>query len=53
VNNLEGAIEAAKRIPQLSRERCREIFDQRFTAAQMAEAYIAAYHRLREASVAS
>jgi len=46
VNNLEGAVEAAKRIHQLSRERCREIFDERFTAAHMAEAYIDAYERL-------
>jgi len=47
VNNLEGAVEAARRIPHLSRERCREIFDQRFTAARMAEGYLAAYERLQ------
>src|SRR5690606_18401115 len=50
VRELEDAIEAARRIPELSRERCREVFDQRFTARRMAADYVAVYERLIESS---
>jgi len=46
VEELEDAVEAVRRIPELSRKRCREIFDQRFTAAQMAHDYVQVYERL-------
>src|SRR3954468_22969998 len=32
VEALEDAVEAVRRVPQLSRKRCREIFEKRFTA---------------------
>ena len=48
VNELEDAIAAARRIPELSRKRCREIFEQRFTATRMAEDYVRIYRRLIE-----
>ena len=46
VEGLEGAVEAARRIPKLSRKRCREVFEQRFTATRMANDYVRAYERL-------
>ena len=46
VEGLEDAVEAVRRVPELSRKRCREIFDQRFTAARMARDYVHLYERL-------
>ncbi|MBO0695171.1 MAG: glycosyltransferase family 4 protein [Verrucomicrobia bacterium] len=46
VEGLEGAVEAARRIPKLSRKRCREVFEQRFTATRMAHDYVRVYERL-------
>ena len=46
VEGLEDAVEAVRRVPELSRKRCREIFDQRFTAARMAHDYVHLYERL-------
>jgi glycosyltransferase involved in cell wall biosynthesis len=48
VTELEDAIAAAKRVPELSRKRCREIFEQRFTAGRMAHDYLRVYQRLIE-----
>jgi len=48
VKGLEEAVEAVWRVPKLSRERCREIFAQRFTAARMAGDYLRVYERLIE-----
>ena len=48
VETLEGALSAARRIPALSRERVREVFDQRFTAARMASDYLDVYERVIE-----
>src|SRR5882762_421746 len=48
VNELEDAIAAARRIPELSRRRCREMYEQRFTAARMARDYLRVYERLIE-----
>ena len=48
VNELEDAIAAARRIPELSRKRCREMYEQRFTAARMARDYLRVYERLIE-----
>jgi glycosyltransferase involved in cell wall biosynthesis len=44
--NLEQAIEATKRVHMLDRRTCRKRFDERFTAARMAEEYIQLYRRL-------
>ena len=46
VQELEGAVEATRRIPKLSRKRCREVFEQRFTATRMADDYVRVYERL-------
>jgi glycosyltransferase involved in cell wall biosynthesis len=46
VEELEDAVEAALRIPKLSRKRCREVFEQRFTVTRMANDYLRAYERL-------
>jgi glycosyltransferase involved in cell wall biosynthesis len=46
VEGLESAVAAVRRISELSRKRCREVFEQRFTATRMATDYIAAYERL-------
>lgn len=46
VTDLEDAIEAARRIPELSRARCREVFEQRFTVGRMAADYMQVYGRL-------
>src|SRR6266699_2816403 len=48
VSELEDAIAAARRIPELSRRRCREMYEQRFTAARMARDYLRVYERLIE-----
>jgi len=48
VDELEDAIAAARRIPELSRRRCREMYEQRFTAARMARDYLRVYERLIE-----
>jgi glycosyltransferase involved in cell wall biosynthesis len=46
VEALEDAVEAVRRVPELSRKRCREIFEQRFTATRMAHDYVRVYKRL-------
>jgi glycosyltransferase involved in cell wall biosynthesis len=46
VKGLEDAVEAVLRVPELSRKRCREIFEQRFTATRMAKDYVRVYERL-------
>jgi glycosyltransferase involved in cell wall biosynthesis len=46
VEELEDAVEAARRVPKLSRKRCREVFEQRFTATRMANDYVRVYERL-------
>jgi glycosyltransferase involved in cell wall biosynthesis len=46
VNELKDALEAARRVPELSRKRCREVFEKRFTATRMAHDYVQVYGRL-------
>ena len=46
VEELEDAVEAVRRVPELSRARCREVFEERFTAARMARDYVQVYERL-------
>lgn len=46
VTNQDAAIRAARNVGSLDRKRCREVFEQRFTAAHMAENYLAAYQRV-------
>jgi len=46
VKGLEDAIEAVRRVPELSRVRCRKVFEKRFTAARMASNYLEVYKRV-------
>ncbi len=46
VKEVEGATEAVRQVPQLSRVRCRQVFEKRFTAAGMASNYLQAYERV-------
>jgi len=46
VDGLENAVEAVRRVPELSRRRCREVFEKRFTAARMARDYVQVFKRL-------
>jgi glycosyltransferase involved in cell wall biosynthesis len=48
VTDLEDAIAAARRVPELSRKRCRDIFEHRFTARRMAQDYLRVYQCLIE-----
>ena len=45
-DDLDEAIEATRRIQTLDRRVCRRTFEERFTAAHMAEEYIELYRRL-------
>ena len=42
----EAEVEIVRRVPELSRRGCREVFEKRFTAARMAEDYLRLYKRL-------
>ncbi len=46
VDSLDEAVQAAERVPSLSRRRCREVFEQRFSVARMTRDYLALYGRL-------
>ncbi len=54
VRNVDEAVSAVKEVPSLSRKRCREVFEERFTVSRMAEDYVTIYQRLiRERSLRS
>jgi glycosyltransferase involved in cell wall biosynthesis len=46
VHSLEDAVEAVRHVAQLSRQRCREVFERRFTASRMARDYVQQFERL-------
>lgn len=46
VHDVREAAEAVKRVGELDRDRCRERFEERFTARRMAEDYVAVYEQL-------
>ena len=48
VEALDDAIQTVRRVPELSRKRCREVFEKRFTAARMARDYVQVFKRLIE-----
>jgi glycosyltransferase involved in cell wall biosynthesis len=52
VHDLEEAVRAAEQILTLDRWRCRQRFEERFSAARMARDYLASYQRLVEAALA-
>ena len=49
VKDVAAAAAAVKNVSRLSRQRCRQVFEQRFTAERMARDYIAVYERLLRA----
>jgi glycosyltransferase involved in cell wall biosynthesis len=46
VHGSEDAVEAVRHVAHLSRERCREVFERRFTATRMAHDYVQQFERL-------
>jgi len=44
-NNVEDAAEAVHNVPELSRARCRKVFEKRFTVTRMARDYVKIYKR--------
>jgi glycosyltransferase involved in cell wall biosynthesis len=46
VENEEQAAQAVGRVPELSRRRCRKVFEKRFSAARMARDYLRVYRKL-------
>jgi glycosyltransferase involved in cell wall biosynthesis len=46
VRGVEEAAAAVRRVPELSRKRCREVFEERFTVVRMARDYLRVYERL-------
>jgi glycosyltransferase involved in cell wall biosynthesis len=46
VEGMQDAVEAVRQVAQLSRKRCREVFEQRFTATRMAHDYVQQFERL-------
>jgi len=48
VQGLEDAVKAVESVHTLSRKRCREVFEERFTATRMTRDYLSIYQRLLE-----
>jgi glycosyltransferase involved in cell wall biosynthesis len=46
VTELEDAIDAVRRVPDLSRAHCREVFEKRFTVSRMTRDYVKLYTRI-------
>jgi glycosyltransferase involved in cell wall biosynthesis len=49
VDSVEEAIAAVRRVSEISRQRCRQIFDERFSVNRMAADYLAIYQQLAAA----
>jgi glycosyltransferase involved in cell wall biosynthesis len=47
VDSVEDAVEKLKRVPELSRENCRRVFEERFSARRMAKDYLSIYARIQ------
>jgi glycosyltransferase involved in cell wall biosynthesis len=46
IQDIEEAVKAVEKIPSISRRRCREVFEKRFTASRMAQEYLSLYQQL-------
>lgn len=46
VGDIEEAASAVRKLSELNRRKCREAFEQRFTATRMATKYLEIYHWL-------
>ena len=45
-NTADEAVKSLEKIPSLNRQRCRQVFEQRFTDLQMAKGYLSIYEQL-------
>jgi glycosyltransferase involved in cell wall biosynthesis len=52
VDDIGNAVQAVEEIPRLSRKRCRQVFEEKFTATRMANDYVAVYEQLIHAGLA-
>jgi glycosyltransferase involved in cell wall biosynthesis len=52
VDNMDDAVRAVRRAASLDRRRCRQVFEQRFTAERMARDYLRVYERVAADHVA-
>ncbi len=43
---MEEAVQAVARVPAISRARCRQVFEERFSASRMAQDYLRIYKKL-------
>jgi glycosyltransferase involved in cell wall biosynthesis len=50
VDDIEGALQALRKIPAFDRRRCRRVFEERFSASRMAQDYLNVYRRVIKAS---
>lgn len=48
VESIEEAVDAVKRLPSIDRRRCREVFEERFSARRMCNDYLRVYKRVIE-----
>jgi glycosyltransferase involved in cell wall biosynthesis len=48
--SIDDAVAAVERVPTLSRRKCREVFEERFSAKRMAKDYVAIYERISVAA---
>jgi glycosyltransferase involved in cell wall biosynthesis len=46
VAGIEEAVQAVAQVPALSRARCRQVFEERFSACRMAQDYLQIYKTL-------
>lgn len=46
VENMDQAVRAVERVSELSRETCRQVFEERFDATRMTREYVEVYQRL-------
>jgi len=46
VDDVESAVEAVEHVANLDRRKCREVFEHQFSAARMAEDYLAVYSKI-------
>jgi glycosyltransferase involved in cell wall biosynthesis len=50
IKDLDGALRAVREVGGLDRRRCRQVFEERFTASRMAAEYLQLYQRLIDAT---
>lgn len=47
VDTVDEAVEAVRRLPEISRRTCRQVFEERFTAARMVQDYLQVYEQVQ------